>query len=203
MSTKVWLVLGGAGVTCASAAGGYYVFSSKELTIEEEFSNRRFIPLDNGDQWIEEFKSDKENIKKSIGELKDATDENGGTQLRDWCQRQMKLNAKKNLKSFELVGKYCLIRDLASQLSRNKKTLLTDTSLASDWTSTYQKRKDKNTDRAGVGLSEQWTNAQQDADLTKIKGWCSDTSKGDFLASDKEKYTNLLKWCTKEGAQEE
>ncbi|CBY93153.1 hypothetical protein HF1_11450 [Mycoplasma haemofelis str. Langford 1] len=202
MSTKAWLALGGAGAASASAAGGYYAFSSKVVTIGEALKNKRFIPTDNSNQWTEEFKSDKENIQKSIGDLKDATDSNGGSKLKDWCQKQLKLDAKKNPQSLELVGKYCLIRDLDSQLSRNKKTLLTGD--ASGWAETYKKRKDKKTDRAAIGLSGQWVENQQEADLVKIKEWCSDTSKQDFLASDNnDKYTKLLKWCTKEGAQEE
>ncbi|AEG73468.1 hypothetical protein MHF_1230 [Mycoplasma haemofelis Ohio2] len=198
MSTKAWLALGGAGAASASAAGGYYAFSSKGVTIGEELKNKRFISTDNSAQWTEEFKSDKENIQKSIEDLKDATDSNGGSKLKDWCQKQLKLDAKKNPQSLELVGKYCLIRDLASQLFRNKKTLLA--SGASEWAATYQKRKTKTTDRAAIGLSGQWVENQQEADLVKIKEWCLDTSKQDFLASDNDtKYNKLIKWCTAAG----
>ncbi|AEG73474.1 hypothetical protein MHF_1236 [Mycoplasma haemofelis Ohio2] len=113
----------------------------------------------------------------------------------------MELDSKKNQESLKLVEKYCLIRDLASQLSRKGKTLLTSSSLATDWNNTYTKRKNKSTARADVGLDgANWDNTQQETDLKKIKEWCEGTSKQDFLASE-DKYEKLHKWCTKDGAQ--
>ncbi|CBY93144.1 hypothetical protein HF1_11360 [Mycoplasma haemofelis str. Langford 1] len=198
------VLLGGASVTGASAAaGGYYALKPKGITIKEELQNRRFISESDTAQWDEEFKSDKENIKAVIKELSGVDDKDGGIKLRDWCSKQMILEARKYSESLELVRKYCLIRDLASQLLRKGKTLLTSDSSSEDWSNTYKYRKSKSTSRADVGLNDQWAsdpNTQETKDLEIIKAWCLKTSGEEFLASDKDaKYDKLHKWCTKEG----
>ncbi|AEW45772.1 hypothetical protein MHC_04580 [Mycoplasma haemocanis str. Illinois] len=202
MKSVTVLLLGGASATgVAAAAGGYYVLTSKNPTIKERFKNRKFIPAEDSKQWTEEFKSDSANIKASIEALKNATDENGGSKLKDWCESQMELDSVKNPNSLELAGKYCLIRDLASQLSRTGKTLLTNSGSDTEWKNTYDKRKNKTTTRSDVGLiGDNWDNTKQEEDLPKIKEWCEGISKEDFLASE-TKYDKLHKWCTKEGDQ--
>ncbi|CBY93147.1 hypothetical protein HF1_11390 [Mycoplasma haemofelis str. Langford 1] len=202
MSTKAWLALGGAGAASASAAGGYYAFSSKGITIKEALKDEQFIPEGDTAQWGEEFKSDKENIKAAIKELSGVDDNDGGIKLRDWCKQKMTLASEKNPQSLELVRKYCLIRDLASQLLRTGKNLLTEGSLESDWKATYTKRKSKANTRGDIGLAgDSWNETE---DLVFIKSWCGTHSEEAFLASDNNsKYTKLLKWCTKEGAQTE
>ncbi|CBY93181.1 hypothetical protein HF1_11730 [Mycoplasma haemofelis str. Langford 1] len=197
------LLLGGASATgAAAAAGGYYVLSSKEPTIKEELKSKKFIPFSDSSQWDEEFKSDSTNIKASIKALEGATDNNGGSKLKEWCESQMELDAKKHSKSLELVSKYCLIRDLASQLSRKGKTLLSSNSSESEWKATYSKRQNKSTSRAEVNLTgSAWT---ETTDLPLIRKWCEDNSKKDFLASNKNDiYSKLENWCTKEAASEQ
>ncbi|AEG73464.1 hypothetical protein MHF_1226 [Mycoplasma haemofelis Ohio2] len=108
MSTKAWLALGGAGAASASAAGGYYAFSSKGITIKEALKDEQFIPEGDTAQWDEEFKSDKENIKAAIKELNGVADKDGSIKLRDWCKQKMTLDSEKNTKSLELVSKEVL-----------------------------------------------------------------------------------------------
>ncbi|AEW45760.1 hypothetical protein MHC_04520 [Mycoplasma haemocanis str. Illinois] len=202
MSTKALFVLGGTGIASASAVGGYYVFRPKAITIKQALKHKKFILESDIRQWEEEFKSDKENIKSEIKELNGVDDKDGPTQLKSWCKQQMNLDLEKNPQSLELVKKYCLIRDLASQLLRTGKNLLTGSSSEEDWKSTYTKRKAKTNTRGDIGLTgSEWKETE---DLEFIKSWCGIHSKEDFLASDNNsKYTQLLKWCTKEGAQTE
>ncbi|AEW45792.1 hypothetical protein MHC_04680 [Mycoplasma haemocanis str. Illinois] len=196
------LLLGGASATGAAVAGGYYFVNSKGSTIKDELKDRTFISSTDIAQWDEEFKSDSKKIKESIKELADATDSNGGIKLKNWCESQMELDAKKHPKSLELVGKYCLIRDLSSQISRKGKTLLGNNSPESEWKATYSKRQQKQTSRSEVNLSgSSWA---ETTDLPLIKQWCDDIGKKEFLASNKgDFYSKLESWCTKEAASEE
>ncbi|CBY93162.1 hypothetical protein HF1_11540 [Mycoplasma haemofelis str. Langford 1] len=200
------LLLGGASATSA-AAGGYYFLSSKGAIIKEELKSFKLISnLDASaqvKQWQEEFKSDQESIKKAIPTLKDvSTPEDGGKKLGEWCSSQMDLDSKKHSDTFELVKKYCLIRDLSSQLKRNNKSVL-GKGQDSEWKAVYQQRKSKKSTRADVGITDtNWpTNNDKDAEeLLVIQAWCEKTEKEDFLASDNNsKYDKLLKWCTVDG----
>ncbi|CBY93165.1 hypothetical protein HF1_11570 [Mycoplasma haemofelis str. Langford 1] len=195
--------LGGASAAgISAAAGGYYVMNSHGTTIKEQLKDRKFIPSSDDALWTEEFKSDSANMKISIEALKDATDFDGGSKLKSWCESQMELDSKKNSKSLELVEKYCLIRDLSSQLSRQNKTLLVGSDSKEAWNATYSKRKTKTSTRADVGL--QGTNWTEDTDLPIIKSWCDENSKKEFsVSSQKDIYPKLVSWCTKEAANEQ
>ncbi|AEW45776.1 hypothetical protein MHC_04600 [Mycoplasma haemocanis str. Illinois] len=196
-------LLGGtSAVGISVAAGGYYVMNSHGLTIKERLKGKKFIPSSDSALWTEEFKSDSANIKSSIPDLKDATDTNGGEKLKSWCESQMELDSKKNPKSLELVEKYCLVRDLSSQLSRQNKTLLSGNGSQAEWTATYNKRKTKTSTRTDVGL--QGTNWDESTDLPTIKSWCDENSKKEFSTStQKDIYPKLVSWCTKEAASEQ
>ncbi|AEW45764.1 hypothetical protein MHC_04540 [Mycoplasma haemocanis str. Illinois] len=191
----------------ASAAGGYYYLSHKEIpvSIRSSLKDFKLISTLTGDsltkQWVAEFKSAKDDIKSEIEELKDvAGDDEGGRKLESWCSKQMDLEAKKYPETFELVKKYCLIRDLSSQISRNKKTLLRPDQ-SSEWTSLYQKKKSGTATRADVGLGgTTWEADKEKDELPTIQNWCNKTSRESFLASDNDsKYNKLIEWCTSSG----
>ncbi|AEG73486.1 hypothetical protein MHF_1250 [Mycoplasma haemofelis Ohio2] len=155
-------------------------------------------------QWEAEFESDKDAIKKLLG---DSTLEKqqGGKKLSEWCVSKMSLDVNKNPEVFKNVENYCLVRSVASQLQRNKKTLL-DVKSEDGWSATYKQRQTRSTSRTDIGLTDSnWSGKTETADLPKVKAWCSSNSGGDFLASqegDNSLYTKVLKWCTKDGATE-
>ncbi|CBY93163.1 hypothetical protein HF1_11550 [Mycoplasma haemofelis str. Langford 1] len=202
--------LGGASAASVAAAGGYHYLSSKNaiVSIKESLKGSRLISdLPSSSltkQWQEEFKSAKEDISRDIEDLKGVTEEvDGGKKLESWCSRQMDLDSAKNADVLALVKKYCLVRSVSSQLSRNKKTLLgSGDEEKSKWQATYKKREERKTDRKDMGLQDAWNGKQEDKDLPKIKEWCSNHQDNDFIATE-DLYTKLLKWCTVEGATEE
>ncbi|CBY93151.1 hypothetical protein HF1_11430 [Mycoplasma haemofelis str. Langford 1] len=199
--------IGGASAASAAAVGGYHYLSQKEtvISIREALKDAKLISTLTGDaltkQWVTEFKSAQNDIKEKIQELKSVTsEEDGGKKLESWCLKQMDLDSKKHSETLELVKKYCLIRDLASQLSRNKKVLL-GKSQQSEWSALYKKHKGSSATRADVGLTgETWSENKENDELPVIQNWCEGTSKQDFLASDNDtKYNKLIKWCTADG----
>ncbi|CBY93174.1 hypothetical protein HF1_11660 [Mycoplasma haemofelis str. Langford 1] len=155
-------------------------------------------------QWEAEFESDKDAIKKLLGDSA-LEKQQVGKKLSEWCVSKMSLDVNKNPEVFKNVENYCLIRSVASQLQRNKKTLL-DVKSEDGWVTTYEQRKKKTTNRSNIGLEGEWNKPpEQQQDLNAIKAWCSSNSGGDFLASqegDNSLYTKVLKWCTKDGATE-
>ncbi|AEW45770.1 hypothetical protein MHC_04570 [Mycoplasma haemocanis str. Illinois] len=194
--------IGGAGV---AAVGGYHYWPSNSvfISIKDALKDSRLISdLPQASlvkQWQEEFKSAKGDIAKDIEELKGVTEDvDGGKKLEAWCSSKMNLDSKKNGDTLKLVKKYCLIRDLSSQLKRTNKSLL-DKSQSGEWEAVYKKRQEGKSVRADVGLSDtNWPESKQSEELSTIQKWCEDTSKEDFLASN-EKYNKLLKWCTVDG----
>ncbi|AEG73476.1 hypothetical protein MHF_1238 [Mycoplasma haemofelis Ohio2] len=201
--------LGGASAASAAAVGGYHYILKKDtsISIRDALKESKLISSLPSEslvkQWQEEFKSDQENIKNSISILKDAsTPEEGGRRLGEWCSSQMDLDSKEHSSIFELVKKYCLVRDLSSQLKRNKKSVL-GKDQESEWKAVYQQRKTQQSTRADVGITDAtWpSNNDKDAEeLLVIQAWCEKTEKEEFLASDNNsKYDKLLKWCTVDG----
>ncbi|AEW45785.1 hypothetical protein MHC_04645 [Mycoplasma haemocanis str. Illinois] len=177
-------------------------------SISDALKGRTLISSLKGDaltkQWEAEFESDKDAIKELLG---DSTLEKqqGGVKLSEWCASKMSLDVNENQSVFKNVEKYCLIRNVASQLIRNKKTLL-GAGQDTDWKSTYDKRKNTSAKREDIGLTDSnWNGKTETEDLPKVKSWCASNSGGDFLASQEGEnslYTKVLKWCTKEGATE-
>ncbi|CBY93209.1 hypothetical protein HF1_12010 [Mycoplasma haemofelis str. Langford 1] len=206
--TKSALLLTGSGGTMA--AGAYatkdYWMPTKEKvqevkSIRDSLKGRKLISSLVGEaltkQWEEEFESDSVAIKSL---LKDTSlvKTTGGTALSNWCSEQMPLDADKNPEILKNVEKYCLIRSVSDQLSRKGKKLLGE---GDGWNATYTKRKQRTTSRGDVGLSGEWTNAQESNDLQTIKTWCSTNSAADFTDSGTDSiYTKVLKWCTADGA---
>ncbi|AEG73472.1 hypothetical protein MHF_1234 [Mycoplasma haemofelis Ohio2] len=195
--------LGGASAASA-AAGGYYLYSKDTpVSIREALKDSKLISTLSGEaltkQWQEEFKSAKDDIKRDIRDLKDFTaEDDGGKKLESWCLKQMDLDSKKHDDTLQLVKKYCLVRDLASQLKRNNKSLI-GKSQSDAWGAVYEKRKSGKSTRADIGLSgADWPESKQTEELPVIQKWCEDTIKESFLASE-DKYNKLLKWCTEDG----
>ncbi|AEW45139.1 hypothetical protein MHC_01365 [Mycoplasma haemocanis str. Illinois] len=155
------------------------------------------------EQWTEEFKSDKEEIKKLLGTSENG-DEAGGRLLKKWCESHISKDYSQTYKDLDKVEKYCLLRTIQSQLSRNKKKLLgMDSSDDGEWEATYSKRKSTTnlSPRSQIkGLEGQWNGDTKDKDLPIIKSWCANGVKDLFLANKKEAYTTVENWCTKEGA---
>ncbi|AEW45829.1 hypothetical protein MHC_04865 [Mycoplasma haemocanis str. Illinois] len=183
---------------------GYWMPSKKFKSIKDSLEEKKFISSTlSGNslikQWEEEFESDKAAIEAllKVGSLDKVA---GGVALSKWCADQMTLDSEKNKGILENVKKYCLIRDISSQLKRKSKLLL-DSSHTSEWKTTYDKRKSASEKRSDVGLTDENTWNEGD-DLSKIKEWCSRNSEQEFLVSEQgtsDLYTKVLKWCTKEG----
>nr|WP_014272836.1 hypothetical protein [Mycoplasma haemocanis] len=201
--------IGGASAVGVAAVGGYHYLSHKEnsVSIRSSLKDFKLISTLTGEaltkQWVAEFKSATNDIKEKIEELKNVTDEaEGGRKLASWCSKQMDLDSRKYPETFELVKKYCLVRDLSSQLKRNNKSVL-DRKQDSDWKDVFQKRKTQKSTRSDVGIKDAtWPtgNEKDDVDLLMIQTWCENTEKEEFLASDNNsKYDKLLKWCTADG----
>ncbi|CBY92322.1 hypothetical protein HF1_03140 [Mycoplasma haemofelis str. Langford 1] len=198
-----------------STAGGIYL--GKEILSEKEDKSIRGYLLRKGsklisdlseqegvnEQWTEEFKSDKEEIKKLLGTSENG-DEAGGRLLKAWCEGHISRDYSQTYKDLGKVEKYCLLRTIQSQLSRNKKKLLTSASADDgEWEATYNKRKEttSRSPRSQIeGLEGQWNGDTKAKDLPIIKAWCSKGAQDLFLAKKKDAYTNIENWCTKEGA---
>ncbi|AEG72708.1 hypothetical protein MHF_0432 [Mycoplasma haemofelis Ohio2] len=204
--------------TLGTASGGVYL-SKKLLDGNEDKSTRKHfldkgrllisdLSVDEGvvQQWQEEFKSDKDEIKRLLNTAEDG-EEKGGILLKNWCDNQMKRGYSSTNGDLDKVEKYCLIRTIASQISRNKKTLLTSKEDDnSKWEATYDKRKTTSlSPRSQIaGLDGEWKDKQntRDADLLIIKSWCQEKASGLFLAKEKSTlYTPVENWCTEQGAQ--
>ncbi|AEW45778.2 hypothetical protein MHC_04610 [Mycoplasma haemocanis str. Illinois] len=208
-STYLLTALGAAG----SLSVGVYLtrdhwmpqHEQKVKSIEEALKGRRLISSlpENSltKQWEAEFESASNEIKNLLGN-NSLNAQTGGVELSKWCSSKMSLNVDENMDVFKNVEKYCLIRSISSQLARKQKTLLKEEQ-ADEWKSTYKKRQDTTSKRADVGLSgDNWT---ENDDLSKVKAWCTSNSEQEFLASQEgtdSMYSKVLKWCTKEGANE-
>ncbi|CBY93240.1 hypothetical protein HF1_12320 [Mycoplasma haemofelis str. Langford 1] len=204
MKITLPLLLGGAAATSAAAFGGYHYLSSKETPIREVLKGSKLIsdlPASvRAEQWGLELESDLENIKKSIPELKVISGKEDGIQkLSAWCSKSMELDSQKNEEVLSLAKKYCLIRNIESQLSRKGLTLLGED--GEKWKATYNARKgSQKSKRSDVGLKGEWKDSNEEQDLATIKSWCASTREKDFLASDKEDlYVKSVMWCTEEG----
>ncbi|AEW45195.1 hypothetical protein MHC_01645 [Mycoplasma haemocanis str. Illinois] len=155
-------------------------------------------------QWEEEFKSDKLKIRAllNISEREDAL---GGDKLKEWCHGKMALKYSKDNEDLENVKKYCVIKTVKDQLSRNNKTALTDSSNESKWTSTYNQRKSTTdlTPRSQIeGLVGEWSGSQAAVDLPIIKQWCRQNLKKNFVVKKLgDQYKVIENWCTEEGAK--
>nr|WP_014272261.1 hypothetical protein [Mycoplasma haemocanis] len=202
-----------------TATGGIYL-GKRLLDEKKDKSTRNYflsrgrllisdLSLDDGiiEQWREEFKSDKDEIKRLLNTTEDG-EEKGGVLLKNWCDSQMKKDYLPSNKDLDKVEKYCLIRTIESQISRNKKTLLTDIEGdKSKWEATYDKRKSTTSlsPRSQIaGLDGEWKDKQntRDTDLPIIKSWCKVKVGGFFLAKEKStSYTSVENWCTEQGAQ--
>ncbi|AEW45790.1 hypothetical protein MHC_04670 [Mycoplasma haemocanis str. Illinois] len=195
--------LGSVSVASVAAVGGYY-YISKNLSIQEALKNEKLISSLSVDsvtkQWEEEFESSKTSIKSIIGFNSDDKVE-GGKALAKWCNDQMSLDSVKNEGVLNNVRNYCLVRSVSSQLSRLGKTLL-GTSNTTEWSTTYKKRKTQKTPRTDVGLSGEWNGDHETQELPTVKNWCSSNSEKDFVSKE-GLYEKVLKWCTKDGANEQ
>ncbi|AEW45800.1 hypothetical protein MHC_04720 [Mycoplasma haemocanis str. Illinois] len=209
---KALVVLGSGGTV---ATGVYltsdYWMSSKEgtmVSIKDSLKGKKLISsIADSEvakkQWEAEFDSASDAIKSLLNKS-DLTSETGGKALESWCSLQMSLNSHENKEVLSNVEKYCLVRSVASQISRKNKNLL-KADVETGWSSTYQKRKaaQETSNRSSVGLSGAWQEGKETEELKIIKKWCSDNSEKEFLVSNKgnsDLYDNVLKWCTQEGA---
>ncbi|CBY93185.1 hypothetical protein HF1_11770 [Mycoplasma haemofelis str. Langford 1] len=208
---KPLAVLGSGGTLATGAylTKDHWMPSPKEekvKTISDALKGKKLISsLSTSDlekQWEEEFESDQETLKKLLGD-NNLDKSKGGKALSGWCANQMSLDVDKNQGTLKHVEKYCLIRSVASQLERKQKTLL-KADQEQGWKTTYDKRKSTTSKREDIGLTgTDWTGDKESEDLPKVKEWCSTNSFKDFLASDNGAlYTNVLKWCTTNGATE-
>ncbi|AEW45782.1 hypothetical protein MHC_04630 [Mycoplasma haemocanis str. Illinois] len=178
--------------------------AQKAKNIEDSLKGRKLISsiANPKKQWEAEFESAEQEIKSLLGDTS-LNKENGGVKLSEWCDSKMSLDVDKNLDVLKNVEKYCLIRNISSQLSRKGKSLLKVDS-EDGWSSTYQKRKGDSSNRGDVALTNtaNWDGANETNDIKEVKKWCSENSDKEFLASESEAnslYTKVLKWCTKEG----
>ncbi|AEW45220.1 hypothetical protein MHC_01770 [Mycoplasma haemocanis str. Illinois] len=202
----VTLGFGGAAVTTSTYAGIYYVNRERPSVAEYLKSSgyKLIFFIENSDnvklQFLEEFKSDRENIKLLIG-FTGSSDENGGKALEKWCSSKLNEEYSEHLGDLSGVKKYCVLRTIESQLSRNKKGVLSEGD-ASKWDQTYEQRKKTTTlsPRSQVGLNGDWTTPNKNTDLQTIKHWCKTQSQSYFLAHEKI-YTNVYNWCTEDGSK--
>ncbi|OAL09781.1 hypothetical protein A6V39_04980 [Candidatus Mycoplasma haematobovis] len=184
-----------------SALGTGTYFGVKEWTREETLrekltkANFRFIKMGEKAQWDLEFKSDETTIKQELG-----AHVTGGDKLEQECQKMLNSSSDVNLVK---AKKWCGIRSISNQLSRNKKTfLVADNSrdVEAKWTATYGKRRTDVADMKKVGLTESWPD-NENAGLAKVKEWCGKQVNVDYSVTNVETYEVTEAWCTEQGAQ--
>ncbi|CBY92396.1 hypothetical protein HF1_03880 [Mycoplasma haemofelis str. Langford 1] len=210
MSLPIKGAIGGSAVATASAGGIYLgtkYFDSESIKSHLLKSGYKLISSlsenEESPQWEEEFKSDIVKIRALLN-ISESEDSSGGVKLKAWCHEKMNLKYHENHDDLENVKKYCVIRTLENQLSRNSKTALTDRSDASKWSATYNKRKSTTslTPRNQIeGLTGEWSGSQESTDLPVIKQWCRQNLKRNFIVKKLgDQYKVIENWCTVEGA---
>ncbi|AEW45242.1 hypothetical protein MHC_01880 [Mycoplasma haemocanis str. Illinois] len=207
------------GAIAATASGigatGIYVGSlylSKKITISSQLTKEGYTLISSitnkeysKQQWESEFETDEQNIKTLIG-FGGNGKVLGGEALEKWCSSKLKESYSENHKDLQGIKNYCVIRNIASQLSKKGSSILTEsTEDDSKWKSTYGKRKatPKRTPRSQIaGLEGEWSqnNHEENKDLGKIKEWCKRKSQTLFYAHEST-YDQVYNWCTEGGSK--
>ncbi|AEW45225.1 hypothetical protein MHC_01795 [Mycoplasma haemocanis str. Illinois] len=187
--------------TAAIGGGGAFIFSHSfkktPNTVAYHFQNTKNLrPISSltssevDSQWTEEYKLDKEEIKKVIQGI-DSNDSNGGTKLKEWCETQLSKDFKDDA-DLSKEERWCTIGKISKRIPKGKNIISGE---ASAWTNVYNSQSQQ-TDRSKLKLADTKAENTKDADLAKIKTFCESTQNKDFLASKKDdEYDPFLKWC--------
>ncbi|CBY92452.1 hypothetical protein HF1_04440 [Mycoplasma haemofelis str. Langford 1] len=163
----------------------YHLENTKKLRLISSLSTSEVDA-----QWTEEYKLNKEEIKKVIQGI-DGNDSNGGTKLKEWCESQLSKDFKSD-SDLSKEEKWCTIGKISQRIPKGK-TIISGESTS--WTSVYDSQSQKE-DRSKLKLAETKDGNTKNDDLSKIKKFCEDTKDKDFLASKKEdEYDLFIKWC--------
>ncbi|CBY92445.1 hypothetical protein HF1_04370 [Mycoplasma haemofelis str. Langford 1] len=200
-----------AAATAGTAATGAYVGSTylSGTSIANQLVKDKYTPISSisnaehsRQQWAAKFESDVQNIKTLIGFSGDDKVQ-GGEALEKWCSSKLKENYSETHPSLAGIKKYCVIRNIESQLARQQASILADSD-TDKWTATYNKRK-STTKRSPLSQVTGLTgsgSSQPNDDLTKIKNWCNSKAKDSFYAYE-DTYDRVYNWCTEKGASVE
>ncbi|CBY93345.1 hypothetical protein HF1_13370 [Mycoplasma haemofelis str. Langford 1] len=194
-------VLTGTAATGGIVGGGFLANSLiyKSNTLEDHLKSKNLILISSlgsekeGKQWSAEFELDQVEIKKYNDKII------SGEKLKEWCQKNVKLELEKHEDLVPYLEKWCVLGTIESRISRSSgKELITEGD-SRGWESVYNTNSAENL-RTKIDLqgTKDQNSGKKDEDIKKIKAFCTANKGKTFKAEEKTSvYDVVVEWCTK------